>query len=249
MRAGFIVSTVAALAVSAWAATYCPQAGDLTVAFGGGVQLYNQGWVVAGLGAAATKASYNLLGGSVDYDVNFDSVPTGVNANIYTISPSLWGGSFSQNNYCDGSKTGSDWCVEVDWVESNGNCGGQTTLHTVQGQGGGCNADGCANSYQYFGTSSYHMHISYGLDGTWTTVRNGQVIGPYQMSPVPSSSDFGTLASQYRSQGAVIYSSQWVGWVPVSQCGTSGDINNAKFSISNLVINGTVVQGPTPSGC
>ena len=25
----------------------------------------------------------------------------------------------------------SDRCVEVDWIESNGNCGGATTLHTV----------------------------------------------------------------------------------------------------------------------
>jgi hypothetical protein len=40
-----------------------------------------------------------------------------------------------------------------------------------------------------------------------------------------------------------------VGWVPVSDCGTSGNLDAAKFSISNLVINGTVVQGPTPTMC
>ena len=76
-----------------------------------------------------------------------------------------------------------------------------------------------------------------------------QVIAPSNLSPSPLASDLATLRGAYATQGAVIYSSQWVGWVPVSDCGTSGDLNSAKFSISNLVINGTVVQGPTPTLC
>jgi len=34
--------------------------------------------------------------------------------------------------------------VEVDWIETNGNCGAATTLHTVEGYfSEGCNAGGC----------------------------------------------------------------------------------------------------------
>jgi hypothetical protein len=140
--------------------------------------------------------------------------------------------------------------VEVDWIESNGNCGGQTTLHTVPGPGEtGCTAWGCAASYHYNGRSSFHMHVAFDQHGTWVTTRDGQVIGPSQLSPQPGSSDLSTLAAAYSSQGAVVYSSQWVGWVPVSDCGSSGNLANAKFTISNLVINGTVVQGPTPAKC
>jgi hypothetical protein len=96
----------------------------LTAAYGS-PSLYNQGWSVHAGGAAATKAAFNLLGGYVEYDIDFSGVRTGVNANIYTISPAGVSSTngFNQNNYCDGAQTGSKWCIEVDWVESNGNCG------------------------------------------------------------------------------------------------------------------------------
>lgn len=89
-----------------------------------------------GGGAAATKASFNLLGGSVDFDLDLSNVHVGVNANIYTVSPTLANPSsgFVKSDYCDGAATGSKWCVEVDWIESNGDCGGATTLHTVEGR-------------------------------------------------------------------------------------------------------------------
>ena len=103
--------------------SYCPKSSDLTTAYGN-PQIYDRGWTVRGGGAVATKASFNLLGGSVEYDVDFSQTRPGVNANIYTISPANFGSSFSQSRYCDGAKTGSDWCVEVDWIETNGNCGG-----------------------------------------------------------------------------------------------------------------------------
>merc|ERR1712232_1409647 len=64
-----------------------------------------------------------------------------------------------------------------DWIESNGNCGGATTLHTKQGNGpDGCTAWGCRASYHYNGKSSFHVRIEYGKDGSWTTIRDGQVI-------------------------------------------------------------------------
>ena len=91
------------------------------------------------------------------------------------------------------------------------------------------------------------MKISYDANGTWNTYRNGVLVTPF--SPAPSGSDWATLAQYYSQHGAVIYSSQWVGWVPVSDCGTSGDLGASTFSVKNLRITGKVLQGPTPTKC
>lgn len=209
------------------------------------------GWTISGGGGAATKAAFNLLGGSVEYDIDLTGVPTGVNANIYTISPRGFNNNgFNISNYCDGAATGSKWCVEVDWIESNGNCGGATTLHTVEGPGNtGCTAWGCRENYHYNGRASFHMKVQFGFDGSWTTTRDGQVISPGNLAPVPGQNDWNVLHAAYSSAGAVIYSSQWTGWVPVDECGTSGNLDAAHFSIKNLRITGSVTQGPTPRKC
>merc|ERR1711881_478220 len=60
-----------------------------------------------------------------------------------------------------------------------------------------------------------------------------------------SGEGFQDVMSQY---GAVIYSSQWTGWVPGS-CGGDGNLDASSFSVSNLRITGTVVQGPEPRKC
>lgn len=149
-------------------------------------------------------------------------------------------------------KTGNAWCAEIDWIETNGNCGGATTLHTRAGPGStGCTAWGCQDKYNYNGQASFHMKVSYGTDGSMTIVRNGQTISQSSYSPQPQGQDLSALVSQYQSRGAVLYSSQWVGWVPdISGCSSSGgDLGSSSFSISNLVINGKVVQGPTPTKC
>jgi hypothetical protein len=230
---------------------YCPSSSDLIGA--DGTTVTDGGWTTVGFGFAATLASFNLLGGSVEYDIDVRNVNIGVNANIYSISPSgIGSGGFSQEKYCDGSKTGSDWCVEVDWIESNGNCGGQTTLHTVQGPGEkGCTAWGCAAAYDYNGRAAFHMKVTFNASGLWTTYRNGQAIYPWNLNPAPQQSDWNTLVSYYTQYGAVIYSSQWVGWVPTpSGCGGSpGNIGGSSFTVSNLKITGAVVQGPTPTLC
>eukprot|EP00040_Diaphanoeca_grandis_P028196 m.162243 g.162243 ORF g.162243 m.162243 type:complete len:328 (-) comp31269_c2_seq2:27-1010(-) len=233
---------------------YCPSENDLTIAYTTPTsknQLNNGGWMNKGGGGVATKSSFNLLGGSVDFDIDVSQVKVGVNANIYTISPEFKQPYFNKSFYCDGAATGDNWCTEVDWIESNGNCGGQTTLHTVEGPGTtGCTAWGCANSYHYNGTASFHMRIEYDLDGKWTTVRNGETIYGGNMNPQPRDVDWATLKEFYTTKGAVIYSTIWTGWVPVSDCGTQpGDLDNSFFTISNLRINGTVVQGPIPTQC
>lgn len=134
----------------------------------------DQGWTIHGDGGAATKAAFNLVGGFVEYDMDVSGVHTGVNANIYSISPTIGSQGYSGDNYCDGAVNDKPWCLEVDWIESNGNCGGASTLHTKQGPGNdGCTAWGCRASYHYNGRTSFHMRIEYGQDGSWTTIRDG----------------------------------------------------------------------------
>lgn len=109
----------------------------------------------------ATKAAFNLLGGSVEWDADFTGSQPGVNSNIYSISPGFGSGDFNQGAYCDGqgSLQGHPWCLEVDWIESNGNCAGQTTLHSTFS--GLCNTGGCMNQYAYNGQAAFHMKVSY----------------------------------------------------------------------------------------
>merc|ERR1712039_981084 len=97
--------------------------------------------------------------------------------------------------------------------------------------------------------TSFHMRIEYGSDGSWTTIRDGQTIDSGSLSPQPNSGDWEIVKSAYASKGAIIYSSEWTGWVPVDDCGTSGDLASSHFSVSNLKIKGSVVQGPTPTKC
>ena len=66
----------------------------------------------------------------------------------------------------------------------------------------------------YNGVSKFHMRIDYGLDGTWTTTHDGVMIDSGMLNPNPKGSDWATLKQQYTDNGAVIYSSIWVGWVP-----------------------------------
>jgi len=96
--------------------------------------LTDGGWTVNGGGGVASKAAFNLLGGYVEYDIDLSNVDNGVNANIYTISPASFSGSYFNKtlDYCDGAATGSDWCMELDWIEANGHCGGASTIHTIE---------------------------------------------------------------------------------------------------------------------
>lgn len=260
----FVYFSLVALEVSGQAFVhYCPSANDLTIAYSASStpKLLNQGWSISGGGGVATKSAFNLLGGYVSYDVVFNGVPTGVNANIYSISPPTFeNGQYfnSSTDYCDGQGAAgtSGFCVEVDYVESNGNCGGASTLHDVPGTGpsDNCNGWGCSSAYQYSqwtgGSANFNMRLDFAGDGTWTsTTVNGKQIDP--LYPSPTSYDWQQVEQAYGFAGAVIYSSQWVGWVPsVGNCPTNnGDLNNANMEIQNLVIYGHVTKGPIPTAC
>jgi len=250
MRVVLASSAVAA----ALAALYCPSSNDLMVAYEvGSVQLTNQGWTVNGGGAAATRTAFNLNDGYVEYDMDVSRSNQGVIPNIYSISPSgLGGGGYdSDTKYCDGAGV-KPWCMELDFAETNGRCGGATTWHTVQGHDSdGCTSYGCRVSYK-FGSPTFHMKVSYDGSGNPTVMRDGQILSGF--SPSPEGGFAEKVRSTHASTGAVVYSSQWTsGWVPPpDDCPGhegNGDLAGSSFSISNLRISGSVVQGPEPTKC
>jgi hypothetical protein len=236
---------------------YCPKADDLTIAYCdegpnldmGCPTLADGGWTVNGGGGVASKSAFNLLGGYVEFDIDLSNVDTGVNANIYTVAPASFSGPYFNKtlDYCDGAATGSDWCMELDWIEANGHCGGATTIHTIEGPGSdGCTAWGCRVS-EHYGNSKFHMKIEHDASGAWTITRDGNVLSGYQPDP---SGAWDYIKQMHETRGQVLYSSEWTGWVPVDDCGTdAGDLYGSSFTISNLVISGSVVQGPEPAEC
>jgi hypothetical protein len=231
---------------------YCPASKDLAIAYGDQVKLEDQGWTVQGDGGASTLASFNLAGGFVEFDLDVSQAKTGVIPNVYSIFPENIAatGFEHDSHYCDADEGAATWCVEHDWIESNGQCGGATALHSVPGTGlDGCNSWGCLTTYKYEGGSKFHMRIDYDKSGQFTVMRDGQVLNGYE--PAPTADDFEILRSQHEQRGAVIYSSQWTGaWVPCEDCGTGpGDVAGSSFSVTNLRISGAVVQGPNPTRC
>merc|ERR1711972_1175073 len=82
-----------------------------------------------------------------------------------------------------------------------------------------------------------HVKASWSADGSSADV---QVGGNHY-----SGEGFHDVMSQF---GGVIYSSQWTGWVPGS-CGGDGNLGASSFSVSNVRIQGKVVQGPEPNKC
>merc|ERR1711918_199446 len=64
--------------------------------------------------------------------------------------------------------------------------------------------------------------------------------------------DMAVFKRSHEEKGAVIVSTMWVGWVPEDQCGGSSgesELEASNFSVTNLKISGSVVQGPTPAEC
>jgi len=232
-------------------AAYCPSSQDLGFDYNsGGGSIRDQGWTIRGGARVHTNAAYNLLGGGVEFDYDVSGGHTGQNNNVYTISPDLHGGAYSsKDQYCDGQAPDGKFCIELDIIESNGNCGGATTWHTVQGKPGGCDGNGCQALYPYNGQTKMHVRTDFDNSGVMTTHVGDRVVGYAQMNPHPTGSVTATVQSVMRSVGVVFQSSQWTGWCPTCNGGTGGDLGSAVFSVSNLRIRGSIVSGPEPRRC
>jgi len=153
----------------------------------------------------------------------------GVNSNFYVTFPKKENCGISC--YCDSGATGG--CAEMDYTENNGGCFQATTWHEDPSGGdkGGHGGSGGLSG------GVVHMKATYSADGSSLTM---QVSGNHY-----SGDGLGDLLEQY---GAVIYSSQWVGWVP-GNCGGDGNLQASSFSVSDVKIVGKVVQGPEPRKC
>jgi len=149
----------------------------------------------------------------------------GVNNNFYVTFPN------SVGQYCDSGGTGG--CAELDFVENNGNCAAATTFHTDPGGG---DKDG-KQTVNGIG-SHVHVRAEWDASGDSLTV----MVDGHKITGA------GNPGSEMTSRGAVLYSSQWTGWVPGS-CGGDGNLGASTFSVSNLKIEGKVIQGPEPKRC
>jgi len=234
---------------------YCPSANDLVMAYsdgsGNNVQIKDQGYFVQGNGGVATKASFNLLGGYVEFDVDVSNVQVGVNANLYAIAPDLGDAGFydNDNQYCDGAENERKNCIELDWLESNGNCAGATTLHTVMGEGQSapCNSWGCRQEWDYNGNTQFKIRVEYDADGRQHHFKDGQEAT--NLNPSPIQQDWDIIKDQMINKGVVLYGSEWTGWVPADHCGGGGSLEGSSYTISNMVIKGTKVKGPDVTTC
>jgi len=229
---------------------YCPYGPDDIEINGNDAtsSIEGSGWTMLGGSGVNVKASFNLLGGYVEFDMDLTKVGNGVNTNLYTISPA---DGVANSGYCDiQSSPNYPTCMEWDIDENNGNCAMQTTLHTWPNHNGGCDQGGCeANTH--IGTT-VHIKASMSTEGYPTINVNGNDVNGY--NPAISASSAAYVVTTMQERGAAIWSSQWVGWVPVeNECpsgATQSDLDSSQFSISNLKIMAkSVVFGSPPALC
>lgn len=236
-RASLVLSSL--MAAASAQQLYCPGEDD----FNAGGQWNGNGWTITGPGGVNGNTTFNLLGGYIEFDMDTSGAQTGVNTNFYLVFPDP--SYFGPYNDCDIQGVGKPTCMEMDIVEMNGNCVGQTTWHTWPNHDGGCDQSGCSTKYQRSGTS--HFRAEFAENGWMTVFVDGQQVNGY--NPTPSQSSVNYAQQTMSSVGAQIMSSQWQGWVPSGNCGAGGSLEASTYSINNIVISGSVVQGNPPQLC
>jgi hypothetical protein len=231
---------------------FCPSEQDMNLEHGS-VQFVDGGWAMTGDSRVSSKTSWNLLGGSIEWDMDTTATAVEVNTNLYTSSPSQ--ANCGEACYCDIQKSpsGKPSCMELDLIEANGNCAMATTIHTFATDGKPNNPDcdrwGCGSTTK-LPSGEFHLKAEFGLDGTTTVYLNGVANDHYNMQPSASSND--VVVKTMQSIGAVIESSQWFGWAPAQDECPQGDksgLPNSRVAIKNVKVLGAVVKGPTPNPC
>lgn len=219
---------------------YCPTQESFGV--DGNVQFHDNGWTLTGGGGVHSKVTWNLNGGYVEFDMDTSRAGAAVNTNLYTTSPNQVSGT----NECDIQGQNKPSCMEMDIIEMNGNCLAQTTVHTWPNKNGGCDRNGCASAMKVSG--KFHVKAEFSSDGWMTVHLNDQKNENYQ--PSPSAACKANVVENMKNHGAQIQSSQWVGWVPGGdQCPSGGSVDGSSFTITNLRVKGSIVQGAEPKKC
>lgn len=200
----------------------------------GTVTWTDSGWTIRGQRRVSSKASFDFSGGGAEWDMDLSQAHNGINTNFYVTYP--YEPNTGKQMYCD-SCGNHDYqgrgCAELDWTENNGNCHQATTWHDAS-DGSECGGYGAEGDL----SQNIHCSTQYSGDGSQVTINIG------------GNSKSGTgHAGELKSRGAVIYSSQWQGWVPGEWCGNSGDLGSAVYTVSNIKLKGKVVQGPEPRRC
>jgi len=224
---------------AASAEMYCLNQNDFDS--GGNIQWTSDGFTMTGSGGVHGKHAFNLLGGYVQFEIDTSGAQGGVNNNFYTSSPDK---SYFPS-YCDIQPNSSPQCMEMDIVENNGNCLSQTTWHTWPNQNGDCDEGGCWA--QQYASGKRTMKAEFSSDGWMVTTINGQRL--WVTNPTPSNNAKAYIAQQMAALGAQFHSTQWVGWVPSGNCPGGGNVDGSTFSVSNVIVSGTIVQGSGATVC
>merc|ERR1712178_190210 len=167
----------------------------------------HSGWSITGGSRMGSKAAFNMLDGYIKFDIDLSKALSGVNQNLYVSS--LHKTNCGGGCYCD-APTG---CMELDFIEANGNCAYQSTWHTTNVGGQNCDHGGCQNGGK--AGHKLHVHVDFGKHG-WMRVKVGKDYWTHdKMHPVPAEKDASAIANRMKSHGVVIESSQWTGLVTV----------------------------------
>jgi len=230
------------LVLASSAELYCPDVSSYQM--DGGCNWDGNGWTCIGQGGTHGVTSFNLLGGYIEFDMDSSGSSAGMNNNFYTISPdSQW--VSHDASYCDAQCPNGNCCMEMDIIEMNGNVNGATTWHSWTGNVGGCDAGGCAAEVDVNG--QFHVRSEWDTDGWMHVYFNGNEVNGY--NPFPNDDAKRVAMETFQSQGGKIESTQWNGWVPGCGDGCGPNNPNARFSVQNVKISGTVVMGPEPKKC
>jgi hypothetical protein len=196
----------------------------------GQVTWSDSGWSIQGWLRLSSKASFDFSGGGATWDMDLSGAHGGVNNNFYVTYPNQ--PNCGIDCYCDsgGSVAG---CAEMDWTENNGGCFQATTWHddASGGDHGGYGGNGGLSG------GSIQCSAQYSADGSNVDITIGG-----------NHANGNGQTGEMQSKGAIIYSSQWVGWVP-GDCGGDGNLDQSVYAVSNIRFKARVVQGPEPRRC
>jgi hypothetical protein len=202
--------------------------------------------------AIKNYSRFNLLGQSIEFEINGLQVNNQSNASIYLTT--MKGSVKEEDNYCD-IRT-DPLCIELDLIEMNCN-GIQTTVHspTDVRNGKPCNVNGCyvgraqkESICNFLNSEWIRVKTTFGNDGTMK-VYFGPVENEIQIfgnDNIPNNSSAKQDIVKYMKEGMVIIASIWPGdqsWLNKcnSKCSSTSPgtppVQYRNFKISGGLIN------------